>query len=71
MKEVSIHNTSVLHQEHREFEKTEFLREQTECPVCQGYLDVFVEALGTGHIREEARCTECMALARVQDHHLH
>ena len=58
--------------EHTETEKSEFLREQTECPVCHGKLDIFVECISSTHyIKEEARCNQCMALSRVQDHCLH
>ncbi len=57
--------------EHQEFAKTEFLREQNECPICQGELDIFIEALGASKIKEEARCTQCMALSRVENHALH
>ena len=57
--------------EHTETEKTEFLREQTECPVCHGKLDIFVECISSHYIKEEARCNQCMALSRVQDHCLH
>ena len=57
--------------EHRESEKTDFLREQTQCPICHGALDIFVENINPHQIKEEARCTQCMALSRVQDHCLH
>ena len=57
--------------EYRELEKTQFLREQTECPICHGKLDIFVECINTHYIKEEARCTQCMTLSRVQDHCLH
>lgn len=57
--------------EHAETEKAEFLREQTECPVCHGKLDIFVECINSHYIKEEARCNQCMALSRVQDHCLH
>ncbi|MDE0120013.1 MAG: hypothetical protein OXM55_08420 [Bdellovibrionales bacterium] len=59
------------HHEHIENEKTDFLREQTQCPVCQGTLDIFTECISAHQIKEEARCTQCMALSRVQDHLLH
>ncbi len=59
------------HYEYRESEKTEFLREQTECPICHGALDIFVEFISANQVKEEARCTQCMALSRVQDHCLH
>lgn len=59
------------HYEYRESEKTEFLREQTECPICHGALDIFVEFISAHQVKEEARCTQCMALSRVQDHRLH
>ncbi len=59
------------HYEYKESEKTDFLREQTECPICHGKLDIFVECINTHYIKEEARCTQCMALSRVQDHCLH
>ena len=60
------------HFKYRESEKTDFLREQTECPICHGVLDIFVECINNTHlVKEEARCTQCMALSRVQDHYLH
>ena len=59
------------HYEHRESRKTDFLREQTECPVCNGKLDIFVECVSPQQIKEEARCAHCMALSRVEDHLLH
>ena len=59
------------HYEYKESEKTDFLREQTECPVCHGKLDIFVECINAHYIKEEARCNQCMALSRVQDHCLH
>ena len=59
------------HFECKESEKTDFLREQTQCPFCQGFLDIFVEFINARQIKEEARCTQCMALSRVQDHLLH
>ena len=59
------------HYEVRESYKTDFLREQTECPVCNGHLDIFVECVSPQQVKEEARCAQCMALSRVEDHHLH
>ena len=59
------------HYEYRENDKTDFLREQTECPICNGELSIFVECINTLQVKEEARCTQCMALSRVQDHRLH
>ena len=59
------------HYEYKESAKTDFLREQTECPICHGKLDIFVECINALQIKEEARCTQCMALSRVQDHGLH
>ena len=57
--------------EYMESEKTDFLREQTQCPICHGDLDIFVESINPYQVKEEARCTQCMALSRVQDHLLH
>ena len=57
--------------EQQEYEKTQFLRDQTECPICQGELNIFVEAIGSHQIKEEAHCTQCMTLSRVQKHGLH
>ena len=57
--------------EHKEYEKTQFLRDQTECPICQGELNIFVEVIGSHQVKEEAHCTQCMALSRVQKHGLH
>ena len=59
------------HYEHLESRKTDFLREQTECPVCNGKLDILVECVSPQQIKEEARCAQCMALSRVEDHLLH
>jgi len=59
------------HYEYKESEKTDFLREQMECPICHGDLDIFVECINSHQIKEEARCAQCMALSRVQDHLLH
>ena len=52
-------------------EKAEFLKEQTECPLCEGKLDIFTECIELYRIKEEARCTQCMALLRSQSHELH
>ena len=57
--------------EYKEIEKTQFLREQTECPICQGELGILVECIDSRQVKEEARCTSCMALSRVQNHHIH
>lgn len=57
--------------EYRELEKTQFLREQTECPICQGKLNIFVECINSHQLKEEARCTQCMALSRVENHRIH
>jgi len=68
------HYENIDHREHieqRESAKTDFLREQTECPICQGPLDIFVECVSPYKVKEEARCVQCMALSRVQDHKLH
>ncbi len=54
-----------------EQEKKQFLKEQTECPICQGSLDIFVECIDAFHIKEEARCTQCRALSRVENHQIH
>ena len=66
---------SIIKQEafkdYQESEKTEFLREQTECPVCQGELDIIIECVSALMVKEEARCTRCMALSRVQNHSIH
>ena len=49
----------------------QFLREQTECPLCHGSLDIFVECIDAFQVKEEARCTQCMALSRVESHYVH
>ena len=59
------------HYEYRESHKTDFLKEQVECPICYGKLDIIVECINPHQIKEEARCVECMALSRVEDHLLH
>ena len=50
--------------------KEGFIKEQMECPVCNGPLDIFVESEDE-FIKEEARCAQCMALSRVEKHVLH
>ena len=53
-------------------EKTQFLEEQNKCPLCRGDLDIYVEWIPSTHsLREEARCLECMALSRVENHVIH
>ena len=53
-------------------ETKEFLKEQTECPLCTGKLHILVEYDKTGYtLKEEARCSQCMALSRREDHLLH
>ena len=54
-----------------ETEKAQFLKEQTQCPLCQGALDIFVECIDAFQVKEEARCTQCMALSRVESHQIH
>ncbi len=71
MSSTNVSKTSYQVNEQGETEKTQFLREQTECPICQGELDIFVESVHTHRIKEEARCTQCMALSRVQNHFIH
>ncbi len=53
-------------------EKKQFLEEQSKCPLCKGRLNICVELIPFTHaVREEARCTECMALSRVENHIIH
>ena len=53
-------------------EKNQFLEEQNKCPLCKGHLNICVEFIPSTHaIREEARCTECKALSRVENHIVH
>lgn len=52
-------------------EKTQFLDEQNKCPLCCGDLDIYVESISKSSLREEARCTSCMALSRVENHIVH
>lgn len=52
-------------------EKAQFLNEQNQCPLCSGDLDIYVESLSKSSLREEARCTSCMALSRVENHIVH
>lgn len=59
------------HFEQQESEKTDFLREQTQCPICSGSLNIMVENINPHQVKEEARCTQCLTLSRVQDHCLH
>lgn len=51
--------------------KVDFLKEQTQCPICSGALNILVENITPHQVKEEARCTQCLALSRVQDHCLH
>ena len=48
-----------------------FMTEQTECPVCHGELDIFVESVNEFVVKEEARCSQCMALTRIESQVLH
>ena len=50
--------------------KREFLKEQTKCNICGAVLDIVTESLPY-HTKEEARCSQCMALQRVESHILH
>lgn len=53
-------------------EMKDFINEQSQCPVCNGQLDIYTEVTpSTYMIKEEARCVECMTLSRVENHHLH
>ena len=52
-------------------EKREFLKEQTKCPVCQADLDITIEFIHEEEIKEEARCTQCMALSYIKQNTLH
>lgn len=66
-----IWNTNFCQTNIEENDKIQFLKEQTECPLCQGKLNIFTECIDTFRIKEEARCTQCMALLREQSHDLH
>ena len=56
----------------RQEEAHQFLKEQNQCPICSGDLDIYVECIpATYSIREEARCQSCMALSRVANHIIH
>ena len=48
-----------------------FMKEQTECLVCHGPLDIFVESVNEFVVKEEARCSQCMALTRVESQVVH
>ena len=52
----------------RESRKIEFLDQQTECTICKSKLDIFVESVNPYQVKEEARCSACMGLMRVEDH---
>lgn len=49
----------------------EFYCDQTECPICQNALEIQTEKIEYGSIKEEARCSQCKALKRVEAHTLH
>jgi len=55
----------------KEKDKKQFLQEQTKCPICCGELDIFVECVSSSCVKEEARCTQCRTLSRVQHHCVH
>ena len=49
-----------------------FLKEQTQCPLCDGYLYILVEYEKEGYmLKEEGRCSQCMALSISAQHTLH
>ena len=52
-------------------EKKAFLKEQTKCPVCQADLAITIEFIHEEEIKEEARCTQCMALSYIKQSALH
>ncbi len=52
-------------------QKQAFMTEQTECPVCHGELDIFVEGVNEFVVKEEARCSQCLALTRIESKVLH
>lgn len=53
-------------------ELNRFIDEQVKCPLCRGNLDIHIEMIpSTYSLKEEARCVECFALSRVQNHNMH
>ena len=65
------YTTNLYQNSNEENDKVRFLKEQTECPLCQGKLNIFTECIDAFRVKEEARCTQCMALLREQSHDLH
>ena len=65
-------NTTKEHYEVKGCHKIDFLRNQTECPVCNGHLDINIDyECEEGFVREEGRCSQCMALSYVEKHVVH
>ena len=60
-----------IHFEEKKSKKEVFLKEQTICPVCNGLLDVYVEFESDIKVKEEGRCSQCMALSYIEKHLLH
>ena len=52
-------------------QKQAFMKEQTKCAVCEGELDLFVERVNQYEVKEEARCSQCLALLRIENQILH
>lgn len=71
MKNQQVWNNPNLSLIHEDNERKNFLKEHTECPLCEGELSIFTECIDMFRIKEEARCTQCMALLRQQSHQLH
>ena len=61
--------------EHTPFDENKqasFLKEQTQCPLCEGHLHILVEYEKEGYmLKEEGRCSQCMALSINAQHTLH
>ena len=51
-------------------EKYGFIVAQTACNICNGSLKIKTEQINKNTVKEEARCSKCSALQRIQDHSL-
>lgn len=45
--------------------------ENTQCPICKKRLGVEIEHLPDNKVKEELRCSECLALSSVLKHVVH
>ena len=64
-------NNLVIAEDRRHKALTEFYYSQTECIFCRGELDIYTRENDDGSIKEEARCSQCKALNREENHKIH